>query len=146
MKIIRDTLCLLLSNASFYTSRTNEGRTEGNIFDLGFQLGIEIKGLLSEFQYRSITKISFIGHSLGGIIIRAALPHLVEYKDKMNLFMTFGTPHLGCVYGSSKLVDAGMWLLTKLKKTLSLTQLALADSKDLRKTCIYKLSKVEGLG
>ncbi|CAG9336161.1 unnamed protein product [Blepharisma stoltei] len=146
MKIIKDTLSLFLPNSSFFSSRANEGKTEGSIFDMGYQLAMEVKSILEEFQYRAINRISFIGHSLGGLIIRAALPHLSELKEKLNLYMTFGSPHLGCICGSSKLIDAGLWLLAKLKKTISLQQLAMTDSKNPRKTCIYSLSRAEGLG
>lgn len=58
-----------------------------------------------------LSKISFIGHSLGGLIIRSALPHLVEYKDYMHGFMTLGSPHLGYMYNSHSLINAGMWVL-----------------------------------
>lgn len=54
-------------------------------------------------------RLSFIGHSLGGIIIRAALPHLTEFKNKMYTFMTLSTPHLGYMYNSSSLIDAGKY-------------------------------------
>ena len=32
---------------------------------------------------------------MGGIIIRAALPHLSEFKDRMHTFITLSSPHLG---------------------------------------------------
>jgi len=44
---------------------------------------------------------------LGGLIIRAALPHLKEYKDNFHTFLSLSTPHLGLLYGESSLVDAG---------------------------------------
>jgi len=59
--------------------------------------------------YNFINRISFIGHSLGGLIIRAALPHLKEYKDQFYTYMTLSTPHLGLLYGNSSLVDAGSY-------------------------------------
>lgn len=45
---------------------------------------------------KNIIKISFIGHSLGGIVIRAALPHLSNIKDLMCTYMSLSSPHLGC--------------------------------------------------
>jgi hypothetical protein len=32
---------------------------------------------------------------MGGIIIRAALPHLSEFKERMHTFITLSSPHLG---------------------------------------------------
>jgi triacylglycerol esterase/lipase EstA (alpha/beta hydrolase family) len=56
------------------------------------------------------SRISFIGHSLGGLILRAALPFLPEYADKMYTFITMGSPHLGYLYNSSTLIEAGFYL------------------------------------
>jgi hypothetical protein len=39
--------------------------------------------------------------------MRAALPHLSEYSEKMHTFFTLASPHLGCMYNNSKIVDAG---------------------------------------
>lgn len=35
-----------------------------------------------------------IGHSMGGIIIRAAIPYLAKFKGQFGLYMSFSTPHL----------------------------------------------------
>lgn len=51
--------------------------------------------------------MTFIGHSLGGIIVRAALPYLSEFSNQMHSFMTLSSPHLGYMYNSSKIIDAG---------------------------------------
>jgi hypothetical protein len=48
---------------------------------------------------------------LGGLIIRAALPHLAEYSTKFFTYMSLSSPHLGDTYNSNKLFDAGMWVL-----------------------------------
>ena len=41
------------------------------------------------------------------MIIRAALPHLEEYKDKFFSYMSMSSPHLGFLYGSGFLVKTG---------------------------------------
>ena len=55
--------------------------------------------------------MSFIGHSLGGLIIRSALEHLEKFSPKMHLYMTLSSPHLGYMYNSSKIIDAGRILI-----------------------------------
>lgn len=65
---------------------------------------------------KSFKRLSFIGHSLGGLIIRSALPYLEEFKDKMHLFMTLSSPHLGYMYHQSKLVDAGKKTCQEIKR------------------------------
>jgi len=46
---------------------------------MGERLAKEVKNYIAEWCPDLLTKLSFIGHSLGGVIIRSALPHLQEY-------------------------------------------------------------------
>jgi triacylglycerol esterase/lipase EstA (alpha/beta hydrolase family) len=62
---------------------------------MGKNLANEVKNFLQNRSYLDKTKISFLGFSMGGIIIRAALPHLSDYKDRMHTFITLSSPHLG---------------------------------------------------
>ena len=64
-----------------------------------------------------ITKVSFIGHSLGGLIIRAAIPYLDDLQAKLHTYMSMSSPHLGYMYNSNKLLDAGMWVMKNWKKS-----------------------------
>ena len=48
---------------------------------------------------------------MGGLIIRAALPHLAEFSQQFYTYMTLSTPHLGYMTSSGKLFDAGMWVI-----------------------------------
>lgn len=59
--------------------------------------------------------------------------------------MSLSSPHLGYMYSTSKLVDAGLWILKKWKKSKSLEQLCLTDNPNLTETCLYKLSEFSGL-
>jgi len=45
-----------------------------------------IEKLNEEFNIEDVCKISFICHSLGGIVTRAAFPYLLEYKDKFHAY------------------------------------------------------------
>lgn len=44
---------------------------------------------------RTLGRISFICHSLGGIVCRAALPYLSDFNEKMFTFLSLAVPHLG---------------------------------------------------
>jgi len=55
-------------------------------------------------------RISFIGHSLGGIIIRTALPYLSNYKKLMFSYLTLSTPHIGAGNSKSFVVNKGIIL------------------------------------
>ena len=66
------------------------------------------------------TKISFISHSLGGIITRATLPLIENLKDKMHLFLSLNSPHLGFIKNSHAHINLGMWFMKLYKKNISL--------------------------
>ena len=78
-------------------------------------------------SYLNIGKISFIGHSLGCILIRSAIqkPELANFSSKFHTFLSLSGPHIGTMYNNSGLVNAGMWMMQKWKKSGSLQQLAL---------------------
>lgn len=59
------------------------------------------------------TKISFIGHSLGTIIIRSALTRsqLRPLIPRLHTFLSFSGPHLGTLYNNSGLVNAGEFIV-----------------------------------
>lgn len=88
-------------------SKHNEEMTDGNIADMGRNLSQEVKQYINDYLKTTQFKLTFIGHSLGGVIIRAALPHLIEYKVNMYTFVSLSSPHLGYGYNNSLLIDAG---------------------------------------
>lgn len=92
-------------------------------------------------------RISFVGHSLGNIIIRSALGHpkLEHLLPNLHTYLSLSGPHLGTLYGQSGLVNMGMWVIQKLKKSSSLLQLSLRDKLDLKETFLYKLSQQPAL-
>ncbi|GAB0181399.1 protein FAM135B [Grus japonensis] len=94
----------------------------------------------------SISRISFIGHSLGNVIIRSVLtrPRFRYYLNKLHTFLSLSGPHLGTLYNNSTLVSTGLWLMQKLKKSGSLLQLTFRDNADLRKCFLYQLSQKTG--
>jgi alpha-beta hydrolase superfamily lysophospholipase len=86
--------------------------------EMGERLATEVKQYIISFCPAScLSKISFIGHSLGGLIIRAALPHLSEYSQKFFTYMSLSSPQLGQMYNKSSMIDAGLWVLKKWKKS-----------------------------
>jgi len=65
---------------------------------------------------------------MGGLIIRSALPRLEKYKDNFHTLITLSSPHLGYAYSTSKLVDAGLWMINTMKKCTSILQMTMYDS------------------
>jgi len=87
-------------------------------------------------------RISFVGHSLGCILIRSAItrPQIGHLLSRFHTFLSLSGPHLGTLFNNSGLVNMGMWFMQKWKKSGSLQQLALKDHSDIRKTFMYQLS------
>lgn len=133
-------------DVKFHIARCNEERTTEDIATLGINFAKEVEKILTvDAENDSIDTISFVGHSLGGLIIRAALPYLSQFKNHFRTYMTFSSPHLGVSAGDSKLVETGFSILTSWKQFTSLKQMGLKDNDDYTKTFLYQLSKSEGL-
>lgn len=109
-----------------FVSSTNEGRTEGEIELMGMRLASEVDYELS--RYARIPKICMVGHSMGGLIIRSALPRLEKYKQHFHSFVSLSSPHLGYAYSASILIDAGLWFMNVVKKCTSLLEMTMNDS------------------
>ncbi|KRX10279.1 hypothetical protein PPERSA_09663 [Pseudocohnilembus persalinus] len=106
MRLLKDHISLKYPDIQILSSSSNEEYTEGDIWEMGQRLGEEVKKFIREWCPNGFGKLSFIGHSLGGLIIRSSIPHLKEFQDKFFTIMTMSTPHLGFLYHSSKMVDA----------------------------------------
>jgi triacylglycerol esterase/lipase EstA (alpha/beta hydrolase family) len=118
MRLLKNAISTMHPEAIFLSSSSNEDQTEGDIFEMGQRLANEVKTYIQQYCPAScLARVSFIGHSLGGLIIRASLPHLEEYSDKFYSYMSLSSPHIGYMYNSSKLFDAGMWVLKKWRKS-----------------------------
>ena len=146
MRLIKYNLSLINQNLVFLSSQSNQDDTESDFKILGERLANEVKQFMKEWNNGIMfNKISFIGHSIGGIIIRSCLPLLEEYSCKMFFYCSLSSPHLGYAFTNSTLVDAGMWLLKKIKKCVSLEQLSFSDEKSMDKSFLYELSEAKGL-
>ena len=120
-RLMKNFLSLRFPEAQFLCSSINEADTEGDIRQMGARLSQEIKAYIKEwFPNNTLHKLSFIGHSLGGIIIRTALPYLDDFKEKMFTYLSLSSPHLGCMFQNSKIVETGMWFMKKFKSSLCL--------------------------
>lgn len=114
MRLMKNNIATVHPEALFLCSNSNEDSTEGDIGEMGVRLAQEVMNFIGEWcPNKSLGRLSFIGHSMGGLIIRSALPYLEQYSSRMHLFMSFSSPHLGYMYNSSRIIDAGMWFLKK---------------------------------
>ncbi|XP_060519981.1 protein FAM135A [Cylas formicarius] len=126
----------------FLMSERNQGDTFSDFETMTDRLVSEILHYLDSSTIRP-TRVSFVGHSLGNIIIRSALtrPQMKFLLPRLHTFLSLSGPHLGTLYNSSGLVNMGMWFMQKWKKSGSLLQLCLKDSTDPRQSFLYRLSQ-----
>lgn len=88
------------------------------------------------------SNISFIGHSLGNIVVRSLVtrPEMARFQPKLHLFLSICGPHLGTKYQAG-IVSMGMWAVRKWYSSKSLLQLSLKDAPNPRDSFLYHLSE-----
>jgi len=152
MRLFKNHLQVLLEHTDaeplFLCSSVNEQKkTEGDIKEMGRRLAQEV----DEFVKRNCprgraSRISFVTHSLGGVIARAAFvePAFKPYIKYMWTFLSLAVCHTGLLFGTA-LVRGGLAILKMWNKSQALTQLSLGDDSDPRKSFMYYLSTQKGL-
>nr|XP_015218428.1 PREDICTED: protein FAM135A isoform X1 [Lepisosteus oculatus]XP_015218429.1 PREDICTED: protein FAM135A isoform X1 [Lepisosteus oculatus]XP_015218430.1 PREDICTED: protein FAM135A isoform X1 [Lepisosteus oculatus]XP_015218431.1 PREDICTED: protein FAM135A isoform X1 [Lepisosteus oculatus] len=148
LRLVKTYLELGLPGAriDFLMSERNQNDTFADFDSMTDRLLDEIVQYIQIYNL-TLSKISFVGHSLGNLIIRSVLtrPRFKFYLNKLHTFLSLSGPHLGTLYNSSALVNTGLWFMQKWKKSGSLLQLTCRDQSDPRQTFLYKLSKKAGL-
>jgi len=146
MRLMKNNVAVLYPDAIFLCSNSNEENTEGDIHDMGIRLAQEVVNYICDWcPGPTLGRLSFIAHSIGGLIVRAALPLLQEYSSKLYSFISFSTAHLGYMYNASTLVNTGIWVLKKWRKSKCLAQLSMTDAEDPNEAFLYILSQEPGL-
>jgi hypothetical protein len=146
LHVLKNYIKLAYPDSMILNSRANQDDTDCSIEVMAARLVKEINLLTDEMVcgFRDI-RISFVAQSMGGLVVRAALPSLDKWRDKMHAFISFFSPHLGCFGSSSRLVDAGLWLLRHFTSSVCLNQLSMTDASAPESTFLYHLSCFPGL-
>lgn len=92
------------------------------------------------------SKVSFIGHSLGSIVVRSLVTRLefASLIPKLHLYLSICGPHLGTKYQNG-IVSVGMWAVRKWYNSKSLLQLSLKDAPNPADSFLYHLSEAPSL-
>nr|XP_020458886.1 protein FAM135A isoform X2 [Monopterus albus] len=148
LRLVKTYLELGLPGAriDFLMSERNQNDTFADFESMTDRLLDEIVQYIQIYNL-TVSKISFVGHSLGNLIVRSVLtrPRFKCYLSRLHTFLSLSGPHLGTLYNSSALVNTGLWFMQKWKKSGSLLQLTCRDHSDPRQSFLYKLSKKSGL-
>ncbi|XP_008781421.1 uncharacterized protein LOC103701215 isoform X2 [Phoenix dactylifera] len=150
LRLVRNQWLLIDPGAECLMSETNEQKTSGDFREMGSRLAEEVIAFirrkmdkLSKYGGCKDIKLSFVGHSIGNIIIRTALAEnmMAPFLKNLHTYMSISGPHLGYWYSSNSLFNSGLWLLKKLKGAQCIHQLTFSDEPDLQNTFFYKLCK-----
>lgn len=154
LRLVRNQWLLIDPEIQFLMSEANEEKTSGDFREMGFRLAQEVISFLKRKMDKASRrrnlrdiKLSFVGHSIGNLIVRAALAEsmMEPYLRYLYTYVSISGPHLGYMYSSNSLFNSGLWLLKKFKGTQCIHQLTFTDDPDLENTFIYNLSKEKTL-
>ncbi|KAI8826933.1 putative serine esterase-domain-containing protein [Fimicolochytrium jonesii] len=125
----------------FLNSDSNEEDTFDDISMLADNLVKEIMDFVESNLFR-VGRLSFVCHSLGGLIARCAVekPAMAVFRDKLDTFTTFGTPHQGIDAVDNKVLGFVANAYRYLDRSPALDQLLLRDADDKRQCLLYKLA------
>ena len=92
MRLLKNLISMLGPNVYPHISSTNEKHTERDIGYQGQRLAMDIAQFALEWEEfacnEPILSVSFVGHSLGGLIARCSLPYLPgSPRSKLNIYM-----------------------------------------------------------
>ena len=107
---------------------------------------VNLKSIEQQSKGQSIQRISFIAHSIGGLVFRLAITEssLSSYQSYFHLFLSLNVPHLGLMFANLT-TEVGARLIQKFTESIQMSELLLRDHKDLRQTTIYKLAENNGM-
>ncbi|KAK7282940.1 hypothetical protein RIF29_12075 [Crotalaria pallida] len=154
LRLVRNQWLLMDPKIEVLMSEANEDKTSGDFREMGQRLAREVVSFVknkmdkaSRYGNLGDIKLSFVGHSIGNLIIRTAIADsLMEpFLGYLHTYVSVSGPHLGYLYSSNSLFNSGLWFFKKLKNTQCIHQLTFTDDPDFQNTFLYKLSKQKTL-
>ncbi|KAK7302470.1 hypothetical protein RJT34_13360 [Clitoria ternatea] len=154
LRLLRNQWLLIDPKVQVLMSQSNEDKTSGDFREMGLRLAEEVISFLKRKMDKASRignlkdiKLSFVGHSIGNLIIRTALAESImePYLRYLYTYVSISGPHLGYMYSSNSIFNSGVWLLKKIKGTQCIHQLTFTDDHDIENTFIYNLSKKKTL-
>ncbi|XP_070396295.1 uncharacterized protein [Dermacentor albipictus] len=129
-----------------WSEANEQEQTFDEISVCGSRLAVEVASYLDNIGTKNF-KLSFIGFSLGCVLVRAALTcaQMRPYIKNLHTFFSINGPHLGVVYVKNRFLRFQISVLSKIKMKGSLKELTFQDSADLRRCYLYILSQAPGL-
>ena len=132
MRFIRGQLWLALSTEPIdvLISRANEGNNGKSVLAMGERLADEIAEHIRDCHNGVVERLSFIAHSMGALISRAALLHqpMEQYFKRLQSLISISGAHLGVSnHMGSWILSNGLSVLRTILGLQSLQELTLRD-------------------
>jgi hypothetical protein len=163
-------------------SVVNHEKTMESIATMGARLAEEVSQVMAELEAGELTprgggrtprsaaaaaaeaagrgaappRLSFVGHSIGALIVRASLTHpsMSPFLTRLNTFLSISGPHLGYLGGVApsarfSVFETGLKVLRAIKgkRAESLREITFADAKKREDCYLYELAhEKRGLG
>ncbi|KAI8846016.1 putative serine esterase-domain-containing protein [Chytriomyces cf. hyalinus JEL632] len=148
-QLIHSLRCLGLdeNDQVYLVSEVNEEDTFQDIEVMADRLVSEIRAFIRE-KHLNVERISFVCHSLGGLICRCAIqsPAMDSFRVKFDTFVSLSSPHCSLYFHSNALMTSALRMYQLIGRSKSLDQLNLKDDPDPRKCLLYRLSQNEHIG
>jgi len=88
LRLVRNQWLLIDPEIQFLMSEANEEKTSGDFREMGFRLAQEVISFLKRKMDKASRrrnlrdiKLSFVGHSIGNLIVRAALAGIISEQS-----------------------------------------------------------------
>ena len=134
----------------YLMSRANIEFQYDGFEEMGARLAEEVASYLHSVhgEHLSSLRLSFVAHSVGCIVVRAALvqPALLEFRPRLGTFMSLCGPHLGLTGANNALLTSGMKVLQHVKQAKWISQALLEDAEVPEKGFLHRLAGEAGLG
>lgn len=124
-------------------SKSNQSNTFDHLITMGNNLAKEVVVYMAQVGYEKIAHISFVSHSLGGLITRVAIRHdlLQPFKSLFHTLVTLGTPHTSQALNKHVVMSSALSLYQTIYNADCIKQLYLLDHTDKRECLLYRLSQ-----
>ena len=141
-RLFRNIVKIAVPDCKMLSCSNNEGKTDKlDLATMGKNLADEVFDYLDALQEEDpsfkLARITFVCHSLGGLIVRSALPHLSMLKDKMHGFFSVSVPHLGTIKHHVQVNKIGMWFVKKVGRSNALEQLGLTETSKMEDSKVF---------
>ena len=147
MKHFQDHLLLRHHTLRVYSLHSCFENTTKSLVILASRIAQEISTILNSLLSKSLSihHISFIGHSIGSLVLRLAFnnPLLSPFTKYFHLFLSLNAPHVGVLF-ARKPLEWGSKVLSLVGSSALVDELLLKDAKNPRNALLYRMALNHG--